>query len=71
MKTELSQQNLRENLSMLSPSILPFVLPSHLDFMHFKLVEVVQPLHLVKLTKTQLTFNLGEELIIIIIIRVF
>jgi hypothetical protein len=32
-----------------------------------KLVEVVQLLHLVKLTKTQLNFSLGEKLIIIII----
>ena len=36
-------------------------------FMHSKLVEVVQLPHLVKLTKTQLTFSLGEEIIIIII----
>jgi hypothetical protein len=48
----------------------PLVLPSHLAFMHSKLFEVVQPLHLVKLTKTQLTFSLWEEFITIII-RVF
>jgi hypothetical protein len=51
--------------------LLSFVLPSHLAFMNSKLVEVVQMLHLVKLIKTKLNFNLGEELIIIIIIRFF
>ena len=35
--------------------------------MHSKLVEVVQIPHLVKLTKTHLTFSLEEEIIIIII----
>ena len=39
------------------------VLPSYFAFMHSKLVEVVKLPHLVKLTKTQLTFSLGEELI--------
>ena len=65
MKNELSHGNTRENLSIYFCFYSPFVLPSHL-VMHSKLVEVVQLLHLVKLTLNQLTFSLWKDLIIII-----
>jgi hypothetical protein len=48
---------------MLSPYILLLVPPSLFAFKKSKLVEVVKPPISVKLTKTQLTSSLGEELI--------
>jgi hypothetical protein len=51
MKTELSHENKRENLSIAFSFYSPLVLPSHLAFMHSKSVEVVQLLPLVKLIK--------------------